>query len=437
MKTGIKGFVAVMVLAGIMALAQSAAADRGGWSDPAGGWDVVFEGDYPTVAAMGADGWYQSNASGDPGTDGNYTTWGDWDLADTVFLSVPGQGEIERGVTTGTALVFQVRDNDTAGDGVVRRFKAGKPFAGTYNTQADDLLRREGGVTILMRFKIMTGAAFPFLEPDSGSGERVYRAETVGFDGATGVNGTAGIGVGPNSARWCRDDNSVSTNIETGDLTNGFHTFWIVIEPVPGNLDNYAGRLYVDGAVVPAVPKWQGPGDNGPDGTYNGVADDLTVTWYSQSDRFAPATFPALDGKAMAYFGPSRSGAMITIQYDYILWKKGAHVPTASGPPAAPTNLTVGIVAGRVELNWNDNSSNEDGFAMERRTSGTATWTEVDRTAADVETYRDSGLLPDTTYFYRVRAFHGTDFSGYSNEVSIRTPAGSLGARTWRRYSEE
>jgi len=328
-----KRIIAVLVFLGLVSLSNTAFA-RGGWPDPLGGWDVAFEGDYADVLAMQADGWYQSNLSGEAGTDNDYTTWGDWDLTDTVFLSLPGQGEIEHGVPTTTALVFQVRDNDTATNGTVRRFRVGKPFAGTYNTQADDLLRREGGVTMVARFRVRNEPPnYPFMEPDSATGERCYRTDALfAFDGAVGVNGTAGLGVGLNSARWCRDDNTVSTNIETGDLTNAFHTFWAVIEPTPGDLNNYAGTLYVDGSVTPAAPKWSGPGDNGPDGTYNGVADDPAYNWYTQSDRFEVAVFPELAGKALAIFGPSRSAAHITIQYDYILWKKGAFRPGAVAP---------------------------------------------------------------------------------------------------------
>ena len=67
---------------------------------------------------------------------------------------------------------------------------------------------------------------------------------------------------------------------------------------------------------------------------------------------------------------------------------------------------------------WTDNSTNETGFAIEESTNGGVTFGQIDTVGAgstsDVTTARVRGM----TYWYRVRAFNGAGYSGYSNIVS-------------------
>lgn len=86
--------------------------------------------------------------------------------------------------------------------------------------------------------------------------------------------------------------------------------------------------------------------------------------------------------------------------------------------PEAPTNLEL-VIGGidRIELSWEDNSDNEDGFIIERRTQDQA-WAEIDRTGADHSAFTDAGLDGDVFYFYRLCAFNQEGCSEYSNVVS-------------------
>jgi phosphodiesterase/alkaline phosphatase D-like protein len=65
-----------------------------------------------------------------------------------------------------------------------------------------------------------------------------------------------------------------------------------------------------------------------------------------------------------------------------------------------------------VVLTWTDNSTNESGFRLER--SKTADFATVTGTnlAANVTTVTQTGLVRNTTYYYRIRTRNGTIISG-------------------------
>lgn len=89
--------------------------------------------------------------------------------------------------------------------------------------------------------------------------------------------------------------------------------------------------------------------------------------------------------------------------------------------PASPLNLVVTTVdRERLRLDWTDASSNEAEFRIERRTASQS-FREVGVVPANSTSFTDSGLEPNTTYTYRVRARNLGGSSGYSNEASGTT----------------
>lgn len=73
--------------------------------------------------------------------------------------------------------------------------------------------------------------------------------------------------------------------------------------------------------------------------------------------------------------------------------------------------------AASLSLSWQDNSNNEDGFAIERSEDG-VNFTELARVSVNVQEYIDDTLTYGTTYWYRVRAYNAYGYSGYTNTVS-------------------
>ena len=90
--------------------------------------------------------------------------------------------------------------------------------------------------------------------------------------------------------------------------------------------------------------------------------------------------------------------------------------------PLAPTELKGTIVSkDQVDLSWKDNSTNETGYKIERKTDS-GNFIEIGSTAQDVTTFFDKTIILNTNYTYRVYSFNKVGKStNYSNEVSIKT----------------
>ena len=75
----------------------------------------------------------------------------------------------------------------------------------------------------------------------------------------------------------------------------------------------------------------------------------------------------------------------------------------------------------RIDLQWEDNSTNEDGFAVERKQGCCGAWTPLPDAPANATTYQSTGLACGTSYAYRVRAFNSAGSSGPANEAATST----------------
>jgi formylglycine-generating enzyme required for sulfatase activity len=88
----------------------------------------------------------------------------------------------------------------------------------------------------------------------------------------------------------------------------------------------------------------------------------------------------------------------------------------------APTGLTATMTSlSSIALSWQDNSSIEQGYKVERKTGSGGSWSVIYTAGSNAESYTNTGLTANTTYYYRVRGYAGTSYSGYSNESSATT----------------
>lgn len=97
-------------------------------------------------------------------------------------------------------------------------------------------------------------------------------------------------------------------------------------------------------------------------------------------------------------------------------------VPTIPRTPAPATNLAaVAVSSTQINLMWSDNSIDEQGFRIDRSLDGT-NFAELATVNPNVTTFSDTGLTPNTTYFYRVLAFNNFGNSAPSNIAADTTP---------------
>jgi len=75
--------------------------------------------------------------------------------------------------------------------------------------------------------------------------------------------------------------------------------------------------------------------------------------------------------------------------------------------------------AGSLTLNWDDNSTYEDGFNIERQTQkkGKKQFIQFATVGANINSYIDTGIEGGITYCYRVSAFNTYGLSDYTNKA--------------------
>jgi len=90
--------------------------------------------------------------------------------------------------------------------------------------------------------------------------------------------------------------------------------------------------------------------------------------------------------------------------------------------PEAPSDLTTTTESdSQIDLSWADNSFDELGFKIERKGQSEETYIEIDDVDANVTTYSNGDLEPDSTYSYRIRAYNDHGNSDYSDESEATT----------------
>jgi uncharacterized protein YjdB len=155
--------------------------------------------------------------------------------------------------------------------------------------------------------------------------------------------------------------------------------------------------------------------------------DALTYTASSSAVNIATAS---ISGSTLTVAAVAVGSARITVTAND---NKGGTAPTAftltvnprPAIPNAPSNLIAEAVSTRqINLQWQDNSTNEDGFRIERRIGAVDTVIVV---GANVTRYQDMSLRPGAPASYQIRAFSAGGNSAATNAALTTTATGLRG----------
>ncbi len=171
---------------------------------------------------------------------------------------------------------------------------------------------------------------------------------------------------------------------------------------------------------------WSTPDDNGE-----------TITSYTLQRRIGTGSWAALStGPSAAATTFTDIGLTANTAYTYRIqawnregagaWSNLAAATTLTDPPDAITDLAATAAsATSIRLTWTapaDNGAEIDNYTLERKT-GTGNFVALSGgPGAAATTFTDTGLTPETTYTYRMRAWNTAGAGGRSNEATETTP---------------
>ena len=142
---------------------------------------------------------------------------------------------------------------------------------------------------------------------------------------------------------------------------------------------------------------------------------ETTLTWstiaYTAADSVSFSDIGVYDGTKYFYRIYASNGGGNSAP---------SNVTNAVTPMQPPTYLNaVQLEGAAIQLTWQDNSSSELGYYIERKLGPAGTYAVIDSVSSNVTAFTDSTGVPGNEYFFRVRAYNSDVASVYSNEVHL------------------
>src|ERR1041385_8423864 len=85
----------------------------------------------------------------------------------------------------------------------------------------------------------------------------------------------------------------------------------------------------------------------------------------------------------------------------------------------------IAVSTNEVRISWVDNTRREMGFRIARSILPSSDFRTVAEVARGEVKFADKTVQPNTTYYYKVRAFRGDSRTDWSEAVTVTTPAAS------------
>jgi hypothetical protein len=268
------------------------------------------------------------------------------------------------------------------------------------------------GIAVKIRYAVLAGCLGLALI-GCGGGTGGGSASDSGNGDSTGANRNRATPIANLSGDWSVAESGTSTCAGSASYT--VNPYQITISQTGNDLVVVAPGGTFQGSIDGDKVAWSGSYPNGSGRT--------TITSMA---LIVAASGNAISGSGTWTWADGTSSCAGTSQSINV-----TRIPGTGPVPAAPSALSAsGSSASAVQLVWNDNSSNETGFKIERRLSADASspFSQIALVGAGTTSYTDSGLNALTAYDYRVRATNSAGDSAYSNVSTATTLAALLPA---------
>lgn len=376
------------------------------------------------------------NTFNDNFADGNANGWttdgGSWSVVSGTYRQTDVNATANRSVLTGTNWIDQVIETDaryTAVSGSDRFFGVVARYTGPGDYYY--FILRTGGTVELKKLSggLVTSLATPVSYAVALN--TTYRLRLVAegtslrgyINGALVIQGT--------DAEHTSGQVGLITYLTTVEFDNVMASS-TVSTPPPGAFSLLSPSNAATGVALTPTLDW---------GDASGVAT-YTLTLDDNSNFSSPVLMQS--GIAASQLTPGSALAGATTYF----WRVSA--VNAGGTTAASNNdfsfttllsapSGLGATAAsisQINLSWTDNSSNEDGFRIERKKGAGGTYAEITTVGAGVTGYSDTNLGAGTQYYYRVRAYRGSINSGYSAEANATTTEVTSGRQAHWKFDE-
>jgi hypothetical protein len=154
--------------------------------------------------------------------------------------------------------------------------------------------------------------------------------------------------------------------------------------------------------------------------TPNGGSFTGPVSVTLQTATSGASIYYTTDGTAPTQSSTLYTGAM-TLTSNAVLnakaFKNGFN-PSAQ----ASANFTVVPAPAQLTLSWQDNSTNESNFGVQRKTGTSGTYAQIALLPANTTLYVDASVTHGVTYCYQVDALNTAGASAYTNEACATVP---------------
>jgi oligosaccharide reducing-end xylanase len=274
--------------------------------------------------------------------------------------------------------------------------------ASGYNGQqaADRQFWRDAATTSRAFFTQTTNATTG-LNPDY--------AEFSGVPNNTGSHGEFRFDAWRTAVNWSVDNAWWASDATERTLTNKLHSFF-----TGQGVSSYFNQYSLAGA---ALSSDRSPGLIASNGAAALAATNVQAWKFVEAQwNLTPPT-----GQYRYYDGLLSFMGLLHASGSFKAYLAGGTTVT---PPTAPSALSSSAVSSsQINLAWTDNSTNESGFLVERKTGAAGTWAQIATAAANATSYQSTGLTASTNYVYRIRATNSAGSSAYTAETNATTQA--------------